>query len=40
VGSYVLVEQPDQASLVKAPTNGYVERQFVPAGKFMYQLTF
>lgn len=40
VGSYVLVEQPDQASLVKAPTNGYVERQFVPAGKFMYQLSF
>jgi hypothetical protein len=40
VGSYLLVEQPDQAALVKSPTNGYVERQFVPEGKFMYQLSF
>lgn len=40
VGSYVLVEQPDQVTVVKAPTNGYIERQFVPELKFLYQLTF
>jgi hypothetical protein len=40
VGAYVLVEQPDQVTVTKAPTNGYVQRQFVPEAKFMYQLTF
>lgn len=40
VGAYVLVEQPDQVTVVKAPTNGYIERQFVPEVKLMYQLTF
>lgn len=40
VGAYVLVEQPDQVTVVKAPTNGYIERQFVPELKFLYQLTF
>lgn len=40
VGGYVLVEQPDQVTVVKAPTNGYIERQFVPEAKFLYQLTF
>lgn len=40
VGSYVLVEQPDQVTVVKAPTNGYIERQFVPELKLLYQLTF
>lgn len=40
VGAYVLVEHPDQVTVVKAPTNGYVERQFVPEAKFLYQFTF
>ena len=40
VGAYVLVEQQDQVTVVKAPTNGYIERQFVPEAKLLYQLTF
>ena len=40
IGAYVLAEQPDQVTVVKAPTNGYIERQFVPEAKFLYQLTF
>ena len=40
VGAYVLAEQPDQVTVVKAPTNGYIERQFVPEAKFLYQLSF
>lgn len=40
VGSYVLVEQPDQVTVIKNPTNGYIERQFVPEVKLLYQLTF
>lgn len=39
VGSYVIVEQPDQVILVDG-NKGYIERQFVPEAKFMYQLTF
>lgn len=38
VGSYMLVEQPDQVTIVDG--KGYIERQFVPELKFMYQLTF
>lgn len=38
VGSYMLVQQPDQVTLVDG--KGYIERQFVPEFKFMYQLTF
>lgn len=38
VGSYVLVEQPDQVTIVDG--KGYIERQFVPEAKFLYQLTF
>ena len=38
VGSYVLVEQPDQVTIVDG--KGYIERQFVPQAKMMYQLTF
>jgi hypothetical protein len=40
IGAYVLAEQPDQVTVVKAPTNGYIERQYVPEAKFLYQLTF
>lgn len=38
VGSYMLVQQPDQVTIVDG--KGYIERQFVPELKFMYQLTF
>lgn len=38
VGSYVLTEQPDQTTIVDG--KGYIERQFVPELKFLYQLAF
>ncbi len=38
-GSYVSVEQPDQASVI-VPATGRVERQTVPEARLMYQLAF
>lgn len=40
VGSYMLVQQPDQVTVLDTAAGSYVERQFVPEGRFMYQLTF
>jgi hypothetical protein len=39
VGSYVLMEQQDQTTVIAAG-KGSVERQFVPEIRLMYQLTF
>jgi hypothetical protein len=40
IGSYVSLEQPDQASVISPASKGFVERQTVPEARLMYQLAF
>lgn len=40
VGSYVLTEMPDQASLLNPTKGGTVSRRFVAEGRILFQLSF